>query len=243
MKLESSNFKIYLGGVYLIVLLIAVYFLFSTFDLKDLTSYEFIKENRDTILKYKDNNIFFITIIFFIITIFLNLLLCPMLIPTLVIGFIFGKWLGTLILIFGNTLGGFLLYRLAKTFFSDLIEKKFKTKFSKFIVFFNKNETIYFMCFRFIGGGGTPFPIQNILPVLFNMSAKNYIIATLLGIIPTTFVTVALGSGIEKIIEQNAKLSFLPVIQSPEIYLPIMGFFIILVVALFIKKLYFKENT
>ena len=243
MKLESSNFKIYLGGLYFIVLLIAVYFLFSTFDLKDLTSYEFIKENRDTILKYKDNNIFFITIIFFIITIFLNLLLCPMLIPTLVIGFIFGKWLGTLILIFGNTLGGFLLYRLAKTFFSDLIEKKFKTKFSKFIVFFNKNETIYFMCFRFIGGGGTPFPIQNILPVLFNMSAKNYIIATLLGIIPTTFVTVALGSGIEKIIEQNAKLSFLPVIQSPEIYLPIMGFFIILVVALFIKKLYFKENT
>ena len=243
MKLESSNFKIYLGGVYLIVLLIAVYFLFSTFDLKDLNSYEFLKENRDTILKYKDNNIFFLTIIFFIITIFLNLLLCPMLIPTLVIGFIFGKWLGTLILIFVNTLGGFLLYRLAKTFFSDLIEKKFKTKFSKFIVFFNKNETIYFMCFRFIGGGGTPFPIQNVLPVLFNMSAKNYIIATLLGIIPTTFVTAALGSGIEKIIEQNAKLSFLPVIQSPEIYLPIIGFFIILVVALFIKKLYFKENT
>ena len=243
MKLESSNFKIYLGGVYLIVFLIAVYFLFSTFDLKDLTSYEFIKENREMILKYKDNNIFFLTIIFFIITIFLNLLLCPMLIPTLVIGFIFGKWLGTLILVFGNTLGGFLLYRLAKTFFSDLIERKFKTKFSKFIGFFNKNETIYFMCFRFIGGGGTPFPIQNVVPVLFNMSAKNYVIATLLGIIPTTFVTVALGSGIEKIIDQNAKLSFLPVIQSPEIYLPIIGFFIILVVALFIKKLYFKENT
>ena len=240
MKLESSNFKIYLGGVYLIVLFIAIYFLFSTFDIKDLTSYEFIKENRETILKYKDNNIFFMTIIFFIITVFLNLLLCPMLIPTLIIGFIFGKWLGTLILIFGNTLGGLLLYRLAKTFFSDLIEKKFKTKFSKFIDFFNKNEIIYFMSFRFIGGGGTPFPIQNVLPVLFNMSVRNYIIATFLGIIPTTFVTVALGSGIEKIIDQNAELSFLPVVQSPEIYLPIIGFFIILICALTIKKFYFK---
>ena len=72
------------------------------------------------ILKYKDNNIFFLTTIFFIITISLNLLLCPMLLPTLIIGFIFGKWLGTLILIFGNTLGGLLLYRLAKIFFSDL---------------------------------------------------------------------------------------------------------------------------
>ena len=96
------------------------------------------------------------------------------------------------------------------------------------------------MCFRFIGGGGTPFPIQNVLPVLFNMSSKNYIIATLLGIIPTTFVTVALGSGIEKIIEQNEKLSFLPVIQSPEIYLPIVGFFIILSVTFVVKKFYFK---
>ena len=240
MKLESSNFKIYLGGMYLIVLFIAVYFLFSTFDLKDLASYEFIKENREAILKYKDNNIFFLTIIFFIITIFLNLLLCPMLLPTLIIGFIFGKWLGTLILIFGNTIGGFLLYRLAKTFFSNLIEKKFKTKFSKFIDFFNKNELIYFMCFRFIGGGGTPFPIQNILPVLFNMSSKNYIIATLVGILPTTFVTVALGSGIEKIIDQNAELSFIPVIQSPEIYLPIIGFFVLLLSAFFLKKFFFK---
>ena len=238
MKLKSSNSKIYLGGIYLAVLCIAIYFLFSTFDIKDLTSYDFIKENREIIIKYKDNNIFFLTIIFFIITILLNLLLCPMLLPTLIIGFIFGKWLGTLILIFGNTLGGFLLYRLAKTFFSDLIEKKFKTKFSKFIDFFNKNETIYFMCFRFMGGGGTPFPIQNVLPVLFNMSAKNYIIATLLGIIPTTFVTVALGSGIEKIIDKNAEISFLPIIQSPEIYLPIIGFFIILIIAFFIKRIF-----
>ena len=241
MKLESSNLKIYLGAIYLIVLFLAIYFLFSTFDIKDLTSYEFIKENREIILKYKDNNIFFLTIVFFIIVVFLNLLLCPMLVPTLVIGFIFGKWLGTLILIFGNTLGGVLLYRLAKTFFSDLIEKKFKTKFTKFIDFFNKNDTIYFMCFRFIGGGGAPFPIQNILPVLFNMSAKNYIIATLLGILPTTFVTAALGSGIEKIIDQNEELSFLPVIQSPEIYIPIIGFFIILIIALLLKKYFFKE--
>ena len=67
MKPESLNLKIYLGAIYLIVLFIAIYFLFSTFDIKDLTSYEFIKENREIILKYKDNNIFFLTIVFFFI--------------------------------------------------------------------------------------------------------------------------------------------------------------------------------
>ena len=240
MNFKSTNFKIYLGSVYLIVLLIAIYFLLSNFDISELTSYEFIKENKGSILKYKENNIFFLTIIFLIVVILLNILMCPMLLPTLVIGFIFGKWLGTSILIFGNTLGGFLLYLLAKTFFSELIENKFKKKFYKFINFFNKNELLYFMCFRFIGGGGTPFPIQNVLPVLFNISAKNYIVATFVGIIPTTFVSVALGSGIESIIDQNTELSFLSVFQSPEIYLPIIGFFIILIGALIVKKIFFK---
>jgi len=242
MNFKSSNFKIYLGSVYVAVLLTVIYFLFSNFDVSDLTSYEFIRENKDLILKYKESNIFFLTIIFFIITVLLNLLLCPMLLPTLVIGFIFGKWLGTLILLFGNTLGGVLLYLLAKTFFSELIREKFATKFSKFIEFFNKNEIVYFMFFRFIGGGGTPFPIQNVLPVVFNMSVKNYIFATFLGIIPTTFVTTALGSGIENIIEQNAELDFLSVFLSPEIYLPILGFFIILILSFVLKKIFFKTK-
>jgi uncharacterized membrane protein YdjX (TVP38/TMEM64 family) len=242
MNFKSSNFKIYLGSVYVAVLLTVIYFLFSNFDVSDLTSYEFIRENKDLILKYKESNIFFLTIIFFIITVLLNLLLCPMLLPTLVIGFIFGKWLGTLILLFGNTLGGVLLYLLAKTFFSELIREKFATKFSKFIEFFNKNEIVYFMFFRFIGGGGTPFPIQNVLPVVFNMSVKNYIFATFLGIIPTTFVTTALGSGIENIIEQNAELDFLSVFLSPEIYLPILGFFIILILSFVLKNIFFKTK-
>ena len=240
MELKISNLKIYLGITYLAILLIAVYFLLSNFNISELTSYEFIKENKDIILKYKDKNIFLLVIIFFFITVLLNLLMCPMLLPTLIIGFIFGKWLGTSVLVLGNTLGGLLLYLLAQTFFSKLIKEKFSKKFSKFISFFNKNEIIYFMCFRFIGGGGAPFPIQNILPVLFNMSSKNYVIATLFGIIPTTFVTAALGSGIEKIIDQNVELNFFSAFLSPEIYLPIVGFFTLLLIALLLKNRIFK---
>ena len=241
MNSKSQNFKIYLGSAYLVIFLAGIYFLLSNFEISHLTSYDFIKENRSLILKYKENNIFFLIIIFLIATALLNILLCPMFLPTLVIGFIFGKWVGTLILVFGNTIGGTLLYLLAKTFFSQLIKKKFTTKISKFIKFFKKNETIYFMSFRFIGGGGTPFPIQNVLPVIFNMSIKNYIVATFLGIIPATFVTVSLGSGIEDIIDQNAKLSFMSAFLSPEIYLPIIGFAVILIIAFIIKKYFFKQ--
>jgi uncharacterized membrane protein YdjX (TVP38/TMEM64 family) len=237
----SSNYKIYLGSAYLLVLSTVIYFVLSNFGLSDLTSYELIKENRSIILKYKENNIFFLIIIFLIIIIFLNLLLAPMLIPTLIIGFIFGKWLGTLILVLGSTSGALLLYLIVKTFFSKLIKKILGKKIDKFLKFFKKNEVMYFMLFRFIGGGGTPFPIQNILPIFFNMTVKNYIISTFLGIIPATFVTAALGSGIEDIISQNTELSFMTILLSPEIYFPIVGFAVILIFALVIKKYYFKQ--
>ena len=73
------------------------------------------------------------------------------------------------------------------------------------------------------------------------MSVKNYVIATFVGSLPSMFVTVALGSGIESVIEKNEEFSIFSVLSSPEIYIPIIAFFIILIVAYAIKKLYFKQ--
>jgi len=242
MNFKSQRLKVYLGSAYLVIFLTGIYFLVSNFEISQLTNYDLIRENSELILKYKENNIFFLSIILFTIITLLNVMMCPMFLPALVVGFIFGKWFGTLILVSGNTIGGVLLYLLAKTFFSELVEKKLAHRISKFINFFKKNELWYFMCFRLIGGGGTPYPIQNLLPVIFNMSAKNYIIATFLGIIPSVFVVVALGSGIENIIDQNAELSFVSVFLSPEIYLPIIGFAVILIIAFIIKKFFLNNR-
>ena len=96
------------------------------------------------------------------------------------------------------------------------------------------------MCYRFVGGGGTPFGIQNILPTLFSMPVKNYIIATFLGSAPSMFVTVSLASGIGSVMDKDMDLNIFNVLSSPEIYIPLLGFFAILIIAFFIKKFYFK---
>ena len=238
--MRTLNLKLILGITYLIIITIALYLLFSVIDIKDLTSYEFIRINKDLILKYKNDNFLCLTIVFFVFCIVWTLLLgfaMPLLIFS---GFVFGKWWGIIIVLISTTIGASLLYVLVGYFFKDMIEEKLAPKFSKLKVFFSKNDIVYFMSYRFIGGGGTPYAIQNILPVLFNMPLKNYVIATLIGSMPSMFVTVSLGSGIERIIDKNEKLSFFNVINSPEIYFPIIGFFIILAVAFFIKKFYFK---
>ena len=241
MKLTSSNLKLFVGTTYLVIILVGLYFLFSVVDFKDLTNYEFIRSNKDIILEYKNNNFFKLSFIFFIFSIIWVLLLgfaSPLLIFS---GFVFGKWWGVVLALTATTIGAALLYLLAGFFFRDIIEEKLSPKFSKLREFFLKNDIIYFTSFRFVGGGGTPYAVQNVLPILFDMSLKNYIIATFIGSMPSMFVTVSLGDGIEKVIDQNAELSISTVLFSPEIYIPITAFFIILIIAFIIKKFYFKQ--
>jgi len=241
MNLNLINAKYVIAISYLIIISIALYFLFSVVDITDLMSYEFIKENKDIILKYKNENFLFLTVIFFIFSIIWVLLLgfaMPLLIFS---GFVFGKWWGILIVLTATTIGATLLYLLAGFFFKELIKKKLAPKFLKLKDFFDKNGLLYFMSFRFVGGGGTPYAIQNILPVLFDMSVKNYVIATFVGSMPSMFVTVALGSGVSNVIDQNINLSISTVLFSPDIYIPIICFFIILIFAFLIKKFYFKN--
>ena len=241
MNLNSLHLKLILGIIYLVIISIGLYFFFSVINIEDLRSYEFIRENKNIILKYKSENFLFLTIIFFVFSIIWVLFLgfvTPLIIFS---GFVFGKWWGLLIVLTSLTTGATLLYILAGFFLRDIIKQKLAPKFSKLREFFIKNDILYFMGFRFMGGGGAPYAVQNLLPVLFDMSAKNYFIATFLGSMPTTFVISALGSGIEKVIDQNEKLSFSTVLFSPEIYIPIIVFFIILFVAFVVGKLYFKQ--
>ena len=240
MNINSLNFKLILGITYLAILSTCLYFLFSAVDIKDLMNYEFIRLNKDIILKYKNENFLFLAIIFFTFCIFWILLL-GFAMPLLVFsGFVFGKWWGMLIIMFSTTIGATLLYVLVGILFRDAIKEKLAPKFYKLKDFFNKNDFIYFTIFRFIGGGGTPYAVQNVLPILFDMSIKKYFFATFIGSTPSMFVTVALGSGIERVIDKNVQLSFTTVLFSPEIYIPIIAFFMILIIAFFTKKIYFK---
>ena len=241
MDLKLLNIKWVIGSIYLLLLIAGITFLLSKYNISDFFSYEFIRLNKNVILEYRRENFLILTILFFTFSIVWVLMLgfaLPLLIFS---GFVFGKWWGILIVLTSTSIGAILLYFLAGLFFRDIIQEKFAPKFSKLKKFFNKNELVYFMFFRFIGGGGAPYAVQNTLPILFNMSMKNYIIATFLGSMPSMFVTVSIGSGIESIIDQNAKLSAVNVIFSPEIYIPIVCFFILLLIGFVIKKLYFKE--
>ena len=116
-------------------------------------------------------------------------------------GFIFGKWLGVLLAVGSLSIGATILYIFASYFFKDLIKEKFLNKYKNLETKFKKNEFIFFLIYRFVGG--IPFQIANLLPILFNVKLKNYFFGSFLGLMPQAFIVTSLGSGIEKIVKNN----------------------------------------
>ena len=232
---KAKKIKIILGIIYFLIVSIFLWSFFSNFSIDEITSYEFIRKNRDSLLGFKESNFFFIIFLFIVMTVIWVLLLGFGSPVALIGGFIFDKWIGTFVVSFSLTVGATCMYLFSNFFLKELIKEKFEKKFSNLIEKFKKNEFLYFFIYRFVGG--IPFFIANILPTLFYVKIRNYFFGSLLGMMPTIFVFASLGSGLEKIINENMEApSFFELATSNEIYIPIVGFLFLVILAFIIKK-------
>ena len=155
-------------------------------------------------------------------------------------GFIFGKWVGSFYLIFGMSIGATTLYVFANFFLKDIIKDRFLKKFQGLEIKFKKSEFIYLLVYRFIGG--IPFAISNVLPCIFNVKTYNFFWATLIGVSPQIFLMCALGSGLGKVIDQNIEApSLFELIFLPDIYIPLIIFACLVIITIFLRKLFYKN--
>ena len=237
---KEKKIKIFLGSAYILIVSIFLWFFFSKFSFQDFSSYELIRDNRDSLEQVKNSNIFISSILFLFGTIIWVLLLGFGSPVFLVGGFIFGKWLGTLIIVFGLSIGATFLYMFANYFLKDLIEEKFSSRFNNLTEKFKENEFTFFLIYRFIGG--IPFFISNILPTIFNVKIRNFFLGSVIGMTPQLFVGASLGAGLNKILEENSEApSLLQLLLTPDIYLPITGIIILVFIGFFLRKRFYKK--
>ena len=238
---KSKKIKILIGLSYLILISIFLFLFFSKFSLQELTSYEFIKQNRSYFIELKSSNLFLVLIAFLSFTI---LWVFPFLgfgSPIALLGgFIFGKWIGTIVVVLGLSIGATFLYIFGNYFLKDLIREKFLNKFQNLENKFKKSEFNYLLIYRFLGG--IPWQISCLLPTLFNVRTLNFFFATLIGIIPQIFLAVSIGSGLEMIIEQNSEVpKIIDIIFTPNIYIPIIAFFTLVILTIFLRKIFYRN--
>ena len=239
---KVKKIKLIIGISYLILIGTFFYYLLSKFSFQEITSYEFIKNNRDYFFELRDSNIFLIataSLIFIILWVF------PFLgfgTPVALIGgFILGKWLGLIIVVLGLSIGATFLYIFSNFFIKEIIKEKFLNKYKNLEKKFKNSEFIYLLLYRLIGG--IPWQLSCVLPTLFNVKVSNFFLATLLGIAPQIFLLVSIGSGLETIIDNNLlKPEIKDIITTPEIYLPLLAFFFLILIMVIFRKKFYKND-
>ena len=237
----SKNFKLFLGFTYLLILALFLYLVFSNIEINRLNDFSYYKELQLNLNSFITGNFLINLTYFFIFSIVWVSLLgfgSPILIVS---GILFGKWIGTIVSVLSMSLGALALYSIASFFFNDLVKNILEKKFQKYIQLFQKNEFTYFFIYRFIGGLGVPFFLQNVFPVLFNMKKINYFFSSFFGFIPGFFIFNTVGAGLNTFIEEAESFSFLELMLTPEIYFPILMFFSLMVLSLVLKKRFFEN--
>ena len=238
---KTKKIKLFIGLSYIILIIIFLFLFFSKFSLQEITSYDFIKDNRLYFIELKNSNLFLVSIIFLILTIIWVFPLLGFGSPIAIIGgFILGKWIGTLIVVFGLSVGATFLYIFGNYFLKDIIREKFLNRFRSLEIKFKNSEFIYLLIYRFIGG--IPWQLSCLLPTLFNVKKINFFFATFIGIIPQIFLAVSIGDGLEKVIEENTEVPAISdIIFSSNIYIPILAFLVLVLITILLRKLFYRR--
>ena len=201
------------------------------FELKTLFIY------LETIQNYISNNFLFSFLIFTFSYCFLIVCNFPIAsLLSLIGGFLYGTWIGGIGIIIGGTLGSFIVFLLAKSFFHDYITKKLLHKYPFINQYFQKNELELMFLIRLIPG--IPFFAQNLILAGLGGKRVKFLFTTLLGLSPWAMIFASIGQGLEVIFIEGQALSF-ALITKPEYLIP-LSLIIVLVVFILIFKKKFK---
>ena len=239
----GKKLKIFLGVSYLILLFLFLYFIFTVIEINRLDDFTYYKELQSDLDTFISANVLINIFYFFIFAVIWVALLgfgSPILIIS---GILFGQIIGTIVSVFSISIGALILYSIGIFFFRDIVKVILEKKFEKYVQLFQKNEFFYFFIYRFVGGLGVPFGLQNLIPILFGMKKLNYFLASILGFIPGFFIINTIGAGLNSYISQAENFSMVELILTPEIYKPILMFSALMIFSFILKKKFFDDTN
>ena len=152
---------------------------------------------------------------------------------TLTGGFLFGTLSGGMITVVGATIGATGLFLAARTGLGEPLRARAGPAVRKIEAEFRENSWSYLLFFRLVPI--FPFWMVNLALAFLGVELKVFVITTMIGIIPGTFVYASLGSGLGVIFDQGANPD-LNVIFQPEILLPLMALSVLALIPVVYKR-------
>ena len=188
----------------------------------DYVSIDSLRENRDTLSALVADN-FALVLIGFVT---LYAVLVGISFPgasflSIFGGFLFGTLVGGTAVVIGATIGATMIFLAARYALGDALSKKAGPYMKKFEAGLKNNELSYLFILRLIPA--FPFFIVNIVPALFDVKLRNYILTTFFGIMPGSFVYASVGAGVGAIFDAGGEVQLSGLMLQPKVIGPILG--------------------
>jgi uncharacterized membrane protein YdjX (TVP38/TMEM64 family) len=204
-------------------------------DLDSFFSFETLKNNREILIVFYDQNQNLVILCLFVFYALLVTLSVPGVVwLSLVAGFLMGTWVATILVVLAATLGALGLFLIARYILSDYFRKKIGPVGRKLVYGFKKNELSYLLVLRLLPV--FPFWLVNLAPALLGVSVRTFVIGTFFGIIPGTAVFCSMGNGLGVYFEKGATPD-LNILFEPEIIGPLLGLTILSLTPILFKNL------
>jgi uncharacterized membrane protein YdjX (TVP38/TMEM64 family) len=205
---------------------------FYLFNLDSLLEWANVVDHYRQIKLYSQNNIYLAQLVFCLLY-FLSIVFCLpiVLVLTLVGGALFG-WNAFLLCLTVLTMGCCLVFFAAKGALLDFFTKRANPYLTNISKSFNKSPFSWLLLFRLIPI--LPIWLGNVIPAIFGMSFRNFILATLIGLIPGTLIYVSFARGLDKIL-MNGEIPNYSFTDNLEIFIPLLMLFMLAFVSFIVK--------
>ena len=228
---------------YLPLVAIAAVALVGLFTLGDVLSFETLRENRETLIAFRDANRTLTVAVFILCYLVIVAFSLPgAAVATLTGGFLFGLFPGVLYNVIGATSGAVVIFLAARWGLGDALKKKLDTtdgRIGKIKKGLDENQWAMLFFIRLVPV--VPFFVANLIPALLNVPLWKYVVSTFLGILPGALVYTSVGSGLGAVFAAGESPD-LGIIFEPHILWPILGLSALSLLPILIKAVTGKKD-
>ncbi len=151
---------------------------------------------------------------------------------TIIGGFLWGQWLGTMLVVISATFGGSILFLSARMASKELIAQKAGVWVKKMQHGFQENAFYYLLTLRLIPLFS--FFAINLVAAFLQIPFRTFFLGTLIGIVPGSFVYVSIGVALHDVIQ---KPDITPnLILDPKILIALTGLGILALLPVIYKR-------
>jgi len=156
-------------------------------------------------------------------------------------GFLFGLAVGVPAIVVAATIGAAVIFAAAKSALGDRLKGRVTGFLSQMENGFRENELSYMFVLRL--APVFPFWAVNIAAGLLGVSTRNFLVGTLFGIVPGSFVYASIGAAAGAAFDAGKNVSLSGILFQPSTLIPIIGLIFLSLIPVALKRFQKKSGA